>query len=140
MTHSKTTLFLMELIISLLFFSLASTVCVQLFVKSRNLSRQTTELNYGVTAAQNLAEAFYGCQGELDAVQALFEGSSLSQDGRTLTVSEDSYCATLSLAGAGQDCLEADIRTFLREDPQRDIYSLHILFYPGERGDENGRP
>ena len=71
MKHSKSSLFLMELIIALLFFSLASTVCIRLFVKAHSLSAQTVDQNYAVNYAQNMAEAFLGCDGDLQALQAL---------------------------------------------------------------------
>ena len=40
---SRSALFLMELIFSILFFALASAVCVQLFVKAHLLSVSTQE-------------------------------------------------------------------------------------------------
>ena len=42
----SSTLFLLELILAILFFSLASAVCVQFFVKSRLLSRGAQNLNH----------------------------------------------------------------------------------------------
>ena len=97
MKHSKTSLFLMELILALLFFSLASTVCIRLFVKSYTVSVSTQDLNYAVTQAQNLAEAFLGLDGDMEALQKLFENSKLSEDGLLLTVSEKNYTSTLRL-------------------------------------------
>ena len=58
-THNpakRSSLFLMELMIAILFFSLASAVCVQLFVKSHLLTREAAELNQAVSQAQSAAE------------------------------------------------------------------------------------
>ena len=41
----RSSLFLLELIIAILFFSLTSAVCVQIFVRAHLISRQTQELN-----------------------------------------------------------------------------------------------
>ncbi len=53
-SHSR--MFLMELIIAILFFSLASTVCLQMFAASRRISGDATALNMAVNQAGNAAE------------------------------------------------------------------------------------
>ena len=54
----RSSLFLMELIIAILFFSLASTVCVRIFVKSHTLEQESIQLNHAVLAASSVAEIF----------------------------------------------------------------------------------
>ena len=54
----RSSLFLMELIIAILFFSLASTVCVRIFVKSHTLEEESIQLNHAVSAASSVAEIF----------------------------------------------------------------------------------
>lgn len=49
-------LFLMELILAILFFSIASAVCVQFFVKSHLLSRDADALNHAVNECSSIAE------------------------------------------------------------------------------------
>ncbi len=66
---SRSALFLMELIFSILFFALASAVCVQLFVKAHLLSVSTQELNHALTSAQSAAACLQAKQG--DAAAAL---------------------------------------------------------------------
>ena len=58
MKHSRSSLFLMELLISLLFFSLASAVCIRLFAKSHLISRDTINQNNAIVQAQHLAETW----------------------------------------------------------------------------------
>ena len=52
----RSSLFLLELIIAILFFSLAATVCVRLFIKSHILERDTLDTNHAVTSATSVAE------------------------------------------------------------------------------------
>lgn len=59
MNHSKSSLFLMEMIIVILFFSLAASVCLQIFVKAHLYGRDTEELNTAVLLAENAGELFY---------------------------------------------------------------------------------
>ena len=56
---SKSGIFLMELILSILFFSIAAAVCVKLFVTAHRLSDQSVNLNHAVSMAESIAEAFY---------------------------------------------------------------------------------
>ena len=42
-SSSRSGLLLMEIIIAILFFSLASAICLQLFVKAHNLGQDTQE-------------------------------------------------------------------------------------------------
>lgn len=80
-SSSKTSLFLMELIIAILFFSLASVICIQLFVRSHVISTKSVELNYSVLWAQNVAELFYGCDGSAEQMAAILENSGFQNDG-----------------------------------------------------------
>ena len=66
-TH-KSSLFLIELILAIAFFSLASAVCVQLFVKSHLLSKEAAQLNTGVNLVTSAAEIFRQSYGDMDAV------------------------------------------------------------------------
>lgn len=65
MKSSKSGLFLMELIISILFFSLASAACIQLFVKAHLLDIRTKEQNQAVIWSQNLASLWLAADGDL---------------------------------------------------------------------------
>ena len=56
---SKSGIFLMELILSILFFSIAAAVCVKLFVTAHRLSDQRENINHAVSMAESIAEAFY---------------------------------------------------------------------------------
>lgn len=51
-------LFLMELILAILFFSLASAACVQIFVKAHLVSVESQALNHAVNECVSAAETF----------------------------------------------------------------------------------
>lgn len=60
MRTSKTSLFLMELIISILFFALSSAVCIQLFAKSHVLDEKTKKENMAIVKCENFCEMYIG--------------------------------------------------------------------------------
>lgn len=55
-TRHHSHLFLLEITLAILFFSLASAVCLRCFAKSHILSQQATELNQAVSQTENVAE------------------------------------------------------------------------------------
>lgn len=126
MKHSKSSLFLMELIIALLFFSLASTVCIRLFVHAHTLSARTIDQNYAVNYAQNMAEAFLGCDGDLNSLQALLSGSQL--DAYTLSLDQEGYRTTLVCSDHPQpgNTISADISVCNADAPDNILYTLHV--------------
>ncbi len=79
-TKSKTALFLMELIITILLFSVCSAVCVQLFVRSYTLSKQTKELNHAVIWAQGYAELLRGGDGSLEFISSHYPSAVVVDD------------------------------------------------------------
>ena len=54
----RSSLFLLELMIAILFFCLASAVCVQIFVKAHMISRETHELNTALEKVSGYTELF----------------------------------------------------------------------------------
>lgn len=80
-------LFLLELVFSILFFSLASAVCVGLFAQAHELSREAKELNLAVNTVSSAAELVTASDG-LDRLETLMEeefpGAVCSGDETTL--------------------------------------------------------
>ena len=54
--NTRSSLFLMELIIAILFFSLASAICLRMFAKSQQLSTEASALNQAVNQTSSVAE------------------------------------------------------------------------------------
>lgn len=73
MKHSKTSLFLMELIISILFFTISGAVCVQLFVKAHQISTNSVSLNHSMRWCENIAELLQAYEGDLAKVVSVLE-------------------------------------------------------------------
>lgn len=65
-THSKTPLFLMELIIMLLVFSVSAAICLQVFAGARRISDESHRLDIAVMQAQTAAECWKAAHGDLE--------------------------------------------------------------------------
>lgn len=147
MKHSRSSLFLMELLISLLFFSLASAVCIRLFAKSHLISRDTINQNNAIVQAQNLAETWLATEGNMQDLNRLLEQGVPSEDGLRIWLlfdedwaplsdnseAESSYVAELlSSASASEDgLLHATVSVY--ENQGNVIYSLELAHHVSER-------
>ena len=69
---SKSSLFLMELILAILFFSLASAVCCQLFVRAHTLEQEALRTDSMKNQVENAAQLLTGFHGDMDAVLEQF--------------------------------------------------------------------
>ena len=85
--HSHSNALLVELLIVVLFFMLASTVLLQLFTAARTQSRKAEDLSEATLHAQNIAETLYSGQGDGSFVSS---GERFSLPGSSLTASVDS--------------------------------------------------
>ena len=65
-TRSKTPLFLMELIIMLLVFSISAAVCLQVFSGAKKISEESRKLDAAVMKAQTIAECWKASHGDLE--------------------------------------------------------------------------
>lgn len=145
MKHSKSALVLMELIIVILFFSLASTVCIRLFSKAHLLSKQTVNENHAVIQAQNLAECFLATEGDIAQIKALFPSAlpDTSDDTVILLFNKDwqecnqesaVYCAELISQPEADGLLCADITVAAyASETSEPIYSLAVMHHIPER-------
>lgn len=57
-SSSRAGLFLIELIIAIVFFAVASAICIQLFVKAHLISARSSDLGAASLIAQNYAEEY----------------------------------------------------------------------------------
>jgi len=73
-TLKKSSLFLLELIIVLFFFSLCTAICVNIFAKAKTLSTQSYELNNSVLVVQNAAECFKATDADAREIALLLGG------------------------------------------------------------------
>ena len=75
----RSSLFLMELIIAILFFSLAAAICVRLFVKSHTLEKDSINLNHAVNTATSVAEIFRSQNDIYSLLQEQFPDGELTE-------------------------------------------------------------
>lgn len=131
---SRTSLFLMEFIIAILFFSTASAVCMQLFTRAHVIDVKTRELNHAVSVSQSVAETLRGTDGALSSVAACFPQASVQ--GSRLLLSFDERWRNCPQADAAYQCM-ADFNhneglidvhiSVIRVSDQSEIYSLHTM-------------
>lgn len=132
-SSSKSSLFLIELLIIIAFFSVASVVCVRLFVRSNAISLDSRDLNRAVTLAQSAAEGFKAVDGDGEEVARLIDGSV--QSGGAVVAYYDrnwqpvdaptdrGYSLRVQISREGQLAL-ADIEVLKQADTPEEIYSL----------------
>ncbi|MBR5269950.1 MAG: hypothetical protein IKU21_05545 [Anaerotignum sp.] len=82
-THSKTPLFLMELIIMLLVFSVSAAICLQVFAGARRISDESRRLDIAVMQAQTAAECWKASYGDLEKT-AEYMGTEADENGFSL--------------------------------------------------------
>ena len=129
MNHSKSGLFLMELIISILFFSLASAVCIRLFAHAHIISRETVNQNNAITYAQNLAEGRYAAESSPDRMQQQLSGSLLSEDGMSIFLIFDREWHMLNSTDSSDICYVAEL-TSVKPVTAEDLNRAYIAVYP----------
>lgn len=123
-SNSKTSLFLMELIIAIAFFALASAVCVRLFVSAHLLAEKNTNLNNSVLWCQNLAESFYGCKGNIKDIALLYpQGIATFSDNEdegslVLSFDENWELTSKDLVGSAYEAI-----IVIKKEDAKDVYS-----------------
>ena len=73
--RSNSSLFLIELIIALLFFSVCAAICVNIFARSALLAKNARESENAVLLAENAAAAYKSAGGDMSKTAALLGGS-----------------------------------------------------------------
>ena len=117
--HVRTSgIFLIELILAIFFFSLASAVCVQIFVKSHLLSRDSQRLNHAVNECCSIAEA-------LTSADSLDTASSASlyynAEFKPCSQAEAVYQLTVTIKDISYTITDKDIEDF-------STYEAHLVY------------
>lgn len=121
--NSRTSLFLMELIIAVFFFSLAAAVSIRLFVGAHKLTEKSTALSNATIWSQNLAEAFYESNGDVSKIAELYPYAYVTEDAVILffdkewnvlqeTHSDASYEALLVAEKADASSVYSDVKDY----------------------------
>lgn len=138
---SKSSLFLMELLIAITVFALTSAICMQIFTYAKIKSDFAGDLSTAITSAQNVAECYKAYHGDLKSVTtALNIEYSGESDGFTYDIDEN---MALTLEPAGSHA--CTIRVIYQPEVERlyvndenelkkvdEIYSLKVNTYSAE--------
>jgi hypothetical protein len=118
--HNHSSIFLMEIIIAILFFSVVSAICLNIFVYSQTLSDQTGDLNFAVSQCSSIAEILQAADSPENAVTLLTELKVATSNGHSVILEYDTNY---------QPC-EADtaayILTVQRMDSSSSLCTWHI--------------
>ena len=87
--NSNTSLFLMELIIAVFFFSLCAAICVRLFFASHKMAEKTVNLNNAVTWSESLAETFTSTNGDIKELGKFYPTAVVSDNSLILFFDEN---------------------------------------------------
>ena len=85
LNNTRSSLFLIELIIAILFFSLGSAVCIQAFVKAHTDSTDAQNLSFASSTVSSAASVVKYTDGTLDSMQAYFP-EAFQDGGNTIAV------------------------------------------------------
>lgn len=129
---NRSVLLLMEIIIAILFFSVVSAICLQLFVKSHNLSRSTEALDFAITQTSSVAEVIRSSDKTEDSLQQFFPELTKKADcfylyyDEAFSYCKESaavYCLKVTPSEKAPDNFEI---TMYETDKSKEIYRLEI--------------
>ncbi len=126
----SSSLFLLELIFSILFFSVASAVCVRVFVRAHTLSHDARALQEAVTLCSNAAEvsgASSSAAQALSSLEALYPEAKTSVSDTNVRSDSNPVVYQLSLG------FDGNLVNFSTEAPgQAPVYLWTVSLYETE--------
>lgn len=120
----RSSLFLLELIITILFFSLASAVCIRFFVQSHTLSQDTEDLNMAVNHVSGCAELFLACDESFDRKEDTYFDKNWTE------CDEPDAAYTLRSSVREEGIYQIGTFSVSRTDGDACIYSIDVKRYP----------
>lgn len=136
--NANSSMFLLELIIAILFFSICSAICVQLFVSSHLLSKKAGTLDMAVTQATSAAETIKNSSDSNTALSYVFPTIKITDDqlivyyNATWSACEEenaTYIMTIDISNA--DSMEIGNIKVVELDKNTSLYSLVVKHYKG---------
>lgn len=139
---SRSSLFLIEMIVVILVFAVASAICVSLFVQARLTSLRSAQLTMSVNRCQNAVECLRGVGDDPQALEALL-GAAQGEDGIyrvfydgdwALTGADAArYTLAIRVTPKGEDLLAAVV-SVTEGDGASPIYALETTQYRPQGG------
>ncbi len=128
----KSSLFLIELIIAILFFSLSAAVCVRLFATAYLMGQQSTNRDAATLQAQSMAALFQNADGALDDVLAYANATETEEDRYVGIITENGadYVVTLRFAESERTpALTIEITTPTAAEGDDPLITLQAVVY-----------
>lgn len=116
--RSRTPLFLMEIVIMLLVFSVSAGICLKVFAGAKKISQESQMLDLAVLEAQKAAEYWQATKGDVEATATYLQGE-WNQDGIVVTYDADwkkSAAQPVFTLRLESDGAVADIYVFSQEE------------------------
>lgn len=142
-THSKSSLFLMEMILSLLILALTCTACVRIFAVAKSQRIKARELNHIQELTTSAGEVLEGCDGQVSSFSAIFGDPGNTTDKllqyyydnnwNTCTESSAKYTMNIQL-NTSETEKTADIAFY--DAQQNCLYQLSTAFPDDSRKDD----
>lgn len=148
-SNSHSSLFLMEMMVAIMLFSLASAVCLRMFATCRQIGEDTRDLNMAVYQAGNAAELLRNSLKSSDGEGTAFPGCLLAEYPQAAAAGSEVfvyYDADWKLCQKrnGAHCMEIvqaqeegltlyDIQVRNLDGGEKDVYSLALKLHQPQR-------
>ena len=120
--RSKSSMFLLEILINILLFSILCVCSLQFFIKSLNLTEDTTTLHHAVTACNNAAAIYESGDGTIEYIGTAYP-YSIHTENQLIIYLDDNY----------EECQrEAHSYSVLISSCDKDIPSVEITFHDAD--------
>lgn len=133
--NARSSLFLIELMIAVLFFSLGSAVCIQVFVKAHTVNEDARRLSFASLQASSVASALKYTDGSLDSLKEYFpmiaeeeDGLAIYYDKKFKECNEETSFFTLHISREAADRqVNAQIQ-ITAPDRKEPVYTLRLRY------------
>jgi competence protein ComGC len=133
---SGSSLFLMEIILNILIFSILLTVCLQFFLKARQLTGDTTQLERAVTCCSNAANVYESGDGTLDSFSGIYTDAIVTVDQVIVYLDEnfiecpaEDSVYTMQILPAESENASVSVISITCYDGSEEIYSIRACSY-----------
>lgn len=117
--RTRSSIFLMEIIINILLFSVLCVCSLQFFIKAYQLTENTTTLHHAVTACSNVASVYESGNGSIDIIYEAYP-YAIHVNEQTLIYLDENY----------NECdREHGIYYILIEKAKSEVDTISIRFY-----------
>ena len=139
---SKSSLFLIELIIAILFFSIGSAVCVRAFVKAHSLSTEAKDLSFASAQVSIMASVLKYTDRSYASIREHFPDAAKSGDdflvfydeGGTSCPEKDAVFTLHAETSEESGMIHAQI--YMEREGADPLYELELRFVPQSDGKE----